>query len=175
MFIFGQDVDLNKNEVKQLRVGNLLGFPTVVAADKGYTFFHTGQNLPYMYDGASWLALANQPGSGITGIETQDDGSTILASSKSLNFTGAGVIVTDLGSGKTGIAISGTTFNLKIEKDDSQIVSAASTLNFLGSNVLVVDAGLGQVDITFDSDFHLDGGRADSVYIIEQIIDGGGA
>lgn len=174
MFIFGQDIDLNKNQAKKFRAENGISFPSVVAADKGYLFFHSGLDLPYMYDGAGWLALANQPGEGITGIETQDDGSTIIADSQILNFTGAGVVITDLGGGRTGIAISGTTFNLKVEKEGSEIVAAASTLNMLGA-VTVVDAGSGKVNITFDADFHLDGGRADSVYIIEQLIDGGNA
>lgn len=107
MYIFGTNIDLNKNEAKKFRVENALNFPSVVSADKGYTFFHTGQNLPYMYDGSSWLALANQPGSGISGIQTQDDGVTVITSSQALNFTGAGVVVTDLGSGVTGISITG--------------------------------------------------------------------
>lgn len=175
MFIFGQDIDLNKNQAKKFRAENGIAFPSVVAADKGYLFFHSGLDLPYMYDGAGWLALANQPGEGITGIETQDDGSTIIADSQILNFTGAGVIITDLGGGKTGIAISGTTFNLEVKEEGSQIISAANSFNFIGSSVTAVDAGSGVVDITIDADFHLDGGRADSIYTIEQVIDGGGA
>lgn len=46
-------------------------------------------------------------GSGGGGVAVEDDGVEILASATRLNFTGAGVTVSDLGSGEAGIDIPG--------------------------------------------------------------------
>jgi hypothetical protein len=57
MKIFGHDINLNKNEAKNFRLGNEITFPTVVTADKGFVFFHSANSKFYGYDGTVWIEL----------------------------------------------------------------------------------------------------------------------
>lgn len=103
MHIFGTNIDLNKNEAKKFRVENALDFPSVVAADKGYTFFHTGQSLPYMYDGTSWLALANASGSNGTLQTVSDSGSS---TSNSLSISAGSFKTFEVINSSTGAQVT---------------------------------------------------------------------
>lgn len=57
MDIFGDHIDLNRNEAKNFRQENLLAFPTVDASDAGLVFFHSGLKNFYGWDGTDWLKL----------------------------------------------------------------------------------------------------------------------
>ena len=45
MDIFGNDVDLNKNELKNAKIGNELNFPVATTEDAGLIFFHSGLKI----------------------------------------------------------------------------------------------------------------------------------
>jgi len=81
-----------------------------------------------------------QSGSGSVPVE--DDGTEIVATPTALNFTGAGVTVTDV-SGVATIAISGGGGgnDVPVEDDGTEIVAAPSALNFAGTGVTVTDVG----------------------------------
>jgi len=109
MHIFGTDIDLNKNEALQLRVENGIAFPSLVAGDAGYIFHHTGLGNFYGWDGIQWVNLSVPAGTtGITGIQTQEEGVAVDTDVQTLNFVGSAVTATDLGSGVTQIEITGT-------------------------------------------------------------------
>lgn len=55
--IFGDDIDLNKNELKNARLQNEIAFPTVALADAGFVFFHAGLGNFYGWTGTVWLKL----------------------------------------------------------------------------------------------------------------------
>ena len=64
---------------------------------------------------------------------------------------------------------------IDIEEDDVSVVLEVETLNFEG-NVTVVDEGSSKVTVTIlDDDDDIDGGFANTVYLISQSIDGMGA
>lgn len=62
MHIFRSNIDLEKNELLNLKLGNQIDFPSVTASDAGYVFFHSGLSIFYGYDGASWIDLGKELG-----------------------------------------------------------------------------------------------------------------
>jgi hypothetical protein len=73
MKIFGHDIDLNKNEAKNFRLGNEITFPSVVASDAGFVFFHSANSKFYGYDGIAWteLGLGGSGGGGSSWAEAE--------------------------------------------------------------------------------------------------------
>jgi hypothetical protein len=64
-----------------------------------------GETLLLYSDGANVVAASSAGGGG--SLVIQDDASTIVAAASTINFTGAGVSVTDSGSGVAQVAIAG--------------------------------------------------------------------
>lgn len=89
-------------------------------------------------------------GGGIDGIDVADDGTEIVADATGLNFTGAGVTVTDV-AGVPTIDISGGgggVAGIDVQDDGTEIVAEADTINFVGDGVVVTDvAGVPTVTI----------------------------
>ena len=63
-YIFGLDIDLNKNEALNFRLENQLTFPSLVTGDKGFVFFHTANEKFYGWDGTVWTELGSGGGGG---------------------------------------------------------------------------------------------------------------
>lgn len=108
-------------------------------------------------DGATIVSLLDTELGGTTwqtgggAVPVEDDGSQIVAAPTALNFTGAGVVVTDVG-GEATIAIAGGGA-IPVEDDGSQIVAAPTALNFVGAGVVVSDVGgVANIDISGDSE-----------------------
>jgi hypothetical protein len=76
--------------------------------------------------------------SGVSAVPVEDDGIQILASPTALNFTGAGVTVTDVG-GEATINVPGGAGSVPVEDDGTQIVATPTALNFTGAGVTVTD------------------------------------
>jgi hypothetical protein len=107
--------------------------------------------------GTSW-----QGSGGGGAVPVQDDAVEIVAAPTALNFTGAGVVVTDV-SGVATITVSGgvadgativslldtelggstwqTGATVPVEDDGTEIVAAPTALNFTGAGVTVTDVG----------------------------------
>lgn len=79
-------------------------FSTKVGADLQFKKLKAGTNVTLSSDADS-ITINSSGGGGSLAVE--DDGSEILASASRLNFTGAGVTVTDAGSGEATINIPG--------------------------------------------------------------------
>ena len=113
--------------------------------------------------------------SGGGSVPVEDDGTQIVAAPTALNFTGAGVTVSDVGGEATinitGGATDGATIvslldtelggatwqtggsAVPVEDDGSQIVAAPTALNFTGAGVVVSDVGgVANVAIAGDSE-----------------------
>jgi hypothetical protein len=101
--------------------------------------------------GAGW-----QSGGGA--IPAQDDGVEIVAAPTALNFTGAGITVTDVG-GVATINVPGGGAAIPVEDDGTQIVAAPTALNFTGAGVTVSDVG-GEATI------NITGGATDGATIV---------
>lgn len=76
--IFGQNVDFNKNQSLNMRLGNLIGFPNLGAGDAGYVFFHSGNFAFYGWNGNSWIDLGATGGGG--GVIDGDKGDITVSS-----------------------------------------------------------------------------------------------
>jgi hypothetical protein len=55
--IFGQNIDLNKNEALKLRLENLLSAPSLTAGDAGYVYHNTASNGFFGWNGTAWVDL----------------------------------------------------------------------------------------------------------------------
>ena len=109
MHIFGTNIDLNRNEAKNFRLENGIAFPSATGSDAGLVFYHSGLSRFYGWDGVQWVELTAPSGvTGITGIQTQDEGVVVSTSVQTLNFVGAGITATDLGSGVTQVQVTAT-------------------------------------------------------------------
>lgn len=89
------------------------------------------------------------------GVAVEDGGSPILSPATTMNFTGAGVTVTDVG-GVATIDIPGSAGGVDLQINDSP-EGNFTTLNLLGS-LTFNDAGGGQADVTFGVAVQDDGG-----------------
>lgn len=144
---------LNKNSAED---------PKVVQANSNYFFIRTTSAIDAIQirsgtvgtidSGTIYVFGRTCAGGGGGGgdVAVEDDGAAILAAASTLNFTGAGVAVTDAGGGQADINIPGGGGDVAVEDDGASIVAAASTLNFTGAGVVVTDAGSGQVDIEIE-------------------------
>lgn len=73
--------------------------------------------------------------SAIESIRVEDDGVSTVASATALNFAGAGVVVTDAGSGEATVTIAGAAAgtDVAIEEEGTELTSAVESINFVGS------------------------------------------
>jgi len=78
-YIFADDVNFNYNLTSKLRHDNLITFPSLTAAEKGFVFFHTANNKFYGWTGTTWLDFSLSGGGG--------GGDVFLAANQT--FTGA--------------------------------------------------------------------------------------
>ena len=138
--------------------------PKLVQANSNYFFIRTASAIDAIQirsgtvgtiDSGTIYVFGKTCGGGGGGggdVAVEDDGTAILAAASILNFTGAGVAVTDAGGGQADINIpgGGGGGDVAVEDDGVSIVAAASTLNFTGAGVVVTDAGSGQVDIDIE-------------------------
>jgi len=58
MNIFNSDIDFNLSDTNNLKVENAIAFPTLVAGDSGFVFFHSGLNKFYGWTGTAWVDLS---------------------------------------------------------------------------------------------------------------------
>ena len=56
--IFAKDIDLNLNQALKWRAENLISHPSAIAADAGRIYLNTVTNVPYMWDGTTWINLS---------------------------------------------------------------------------------------------------------------------
>jgi len=84
-------------------------------------------------------------------LDIEDEGINVLSNPDAINFTGAGVTVTESPSGTALVDIpgGGTPYALDIEKNGSPILSNPDTINFTGTGVTVIESpsGTAIVDI----------------------------
>lgn len=59
MEVFGVDIDLKKNQLRNAVLGKLFSFPTLTAQDEGYIFSHTVNKKPYYWNGTTWIDLTS--------------------------------------------------------------------------------------------------------------------
>jgi hypothetical protein len=84
-------------------------------------------------------------GSGGGGIDFEDEGSSVVTAT-TLNFVGAGVILTDV-AGVATATIAGGGGGIDTEDDGTPVSTAATTLNFTGAGVVVTDSGGGTTEV----------------------------
>jgi len=58
------DVDFNQNMATEMVFDQGTSFPTVPAPIEGQTFYRTDEDTFYIYDGSSWIAMADGTGTG---------------------------------------------------------------------------------------------------------------
>tara|TARA_R110000823_G_scaffold304880_3_gene426662 strand:+ start:1048 stop:2193 length:1146 start_codon:yes stop_codon:yes gene_type:complete len=63
-YIFADDVNFNYNLTSKLRHDNLITFPSLTAAEKGFVFFHTANNKFYGWTGTTWIDFSLGAGGG---------------------------------------------------------------------------------------------------------------
>ena len=52
-------IDLNKNEIQNMRLQVLATAPSVSAGDIGFTYWNSTDNIPYAWTGTAWLDLGS--------------------------------------------------------------------------------------------------------------------
>lgn len=72
---------------------------------EGWRTWVSDEDVMVVYTGAAWDDTAIGGGGGGTVVAVDEEGVEVVASAARLNFTGAGVTVTDLGAGEVGIDI----------------------------------------------------------------------
>jgi len=125
-----------------------------LAAFRYYRFTKTAgstSNSPYV----NWFQFRYAQtyfsgGNGAVGID--DEGVEVVPEAARINFVGAGVTVTDAGSGQVEVNIPGGGGGggggaVAIEDEGVEVISEASRLNFTGDGVTVTDSGAGEVEI----------------------------
>jgi hypothetical protein len=123
-YIFGTNVDFNYNETLKQRLENLISFPTLTTAEKGYTFFHTANNKFYGWTGAAWIDFSTGGGGG--------GGDVFLAANQT--FTGFNIF-------NTGIEVDST---IAFVKRAGNIVSSVrGLLYFKTDNSFNISVGTG--------------------------------
>ena len=123
-----------------------IGAPSSLATDGALYFDTTNTSYQgYVQNSSAWSPFG---GSALT---TQSSGTTLTATTSSMNFTGAGVTASNTGSAVL-ITIPGFT-GFGVQDAGSTITTAATTLNFTGSAVTSVTnaSGLVTVNLTAGS------------------------
>lgn len=99
-----------------------------------------------------WEEFLRTTNGGTTGspLTVEDEGVAIDTDVTVIDFTGAGVTVTDTGTGSVEVAIpgGGGSSGIRVEEEGTSVVAAATGLNFVGSSVTVTDAGSNEATIT---------------------------
>jgi hypothetical protein len=113
MYIFGTDLDLNRNEAKNFRMENGIALPSVVVGDSGLTFYHSGLEKFYGWTGSEWIDFGATGGGGSYTLPT----ATTLV----------------LG----GVKIDGDTINI----DAGGVISASTSI--IASGLEAIDEGNG--------------------------------
>lgn len=114
------------------------------------------------------VTASGATGSGIAGIEIQDEGGTVDSQATTLDFQGGGVTAT-LGSGKVIITIpSGGTpgsgiAGIEVQDEGVTVSSQATVLDFQGNSVTAIESG-GKVIVTISGLSGSGGGLREIIY-----------
>ena len=103
------NIDLNSNQIKEVRIDNLAADPTGSA---GRIYYNTGTNVLKFYNGSAWVAL-----------------STSVDTNTTYDLSGVGAA-----NGTAGVKLTGSDFS----EDDVLIVGAGTTTVTRSSNTLTV-------------------------------------
>lgn len=123
---------------------------TVAVEDDGAVF---GNFSIFNFVGAEWTLT--DAGSGqldievtaSAGVDVQDDGVGVVTGASTLNFAGAGVVVTDV-AGVATVTIAGSSGSaLDVQDDGVSIDSNVDTINFTGAGVVVTAGVSGTVEV----------------------------
>ena len=90
---------------------------------------------------AVWLVITS------VGVNAQDEGSTTVANATTMDFVGAGVVVTDT-AGVATVSIPGGGSGITTQEEGVEVDAAAVTLNFVGAGVTATDAGANVTTVT---------------------------
>lgn len=117
--------------------------------------------------GTSWDVLQGNI-TGSLGIAVEDEGVSEGTGLTTLNFTGAGVSVTVVGS-EAEVIIPGGGGGVDVEDEGVAEATGATVLNFVGAGVTAADQGGGVVDVT------IPGGGASALDDLSDVVTAGAA
>ena len=80
-------------------------------------------------------------GAGNSSITVQDEGSTVVSSTSTFNFVGAGVTASNVGGIATITVSSSGITGVLIKDEGANVVTSANTLNFVGTGVTASNVG----------------------------------
>ena len=84
--------------------------------------------------------LLNPENIGVAGIIVEDEGTPLATAADTLDFVGAGVDATGIGTTKT-ITIPGATPGVNVEDEGTPLATVADTLDFVGAGVVASGVG----------------------------------
>ena len=85
------------------------------------------------------FATVTIPG-GISGVLVKDEGTNVVTSATTVNFTGAGVTASDVG-GVATVNVPGGISGVLVKDEGTNVVTSANTINFVGSGVTASNVG----------------------------------
>jgi hypothetical protein len=101
--IFGQNIDLNKNEALKFRLENLLSAPSLTVGDAGYIYHNTASNGFFGWNGTAWVDL----GASGAGTYTLPTASTVLLGGVKIDGTTITIAAGIISATPSGIAPTG--------------------------------------------------------------------